>query len=341
MKAPIFGWVALACLPLLLACSEPEEVCLTANCAAPEGGAGGGGAGGEGASGGMGGAGGMGGTAMGGSGGDGPGGAGGMPPPMGGQGGSGPVTPMPDRALFADGIAQMMHNGCGAQANCHPEEHVTPVDGEYGAYPGGINFSDEEIDGLMAEVLEWVDFDEPLEDSPLLKWIRDEAERGHPFSSSFADGEEYDMLLAWLEDAITPDPDPPMGGMGGGMGGMGGGGGADMQLCDGLPDSDPLDRPGYYERFDDRINALLISKCANGDCHAIPRNAGRLWLDTEFCSVRFNFNAVQAYINQRFPNQSPLVTQPISPNHGGRMVFRGSDDPEYVQLLQWVRLSMP
>lgn len=129
-----------------------------------------------------------------------------------------------------------------------------------------------------------------------------------------------------------------MGGMGGGEGGMGG----DMPLpfCDGLPNRDPLERPDYYERFEERINGLLITECANGDCHAIPQNGGQLWLDSEFCSVQWNFNAVQAFINQQFPNQSPLLTQPLSDNHGGRQVFDGMDT-EYVQLLNWVRLSMP
>lgn len=334
MKTPILGWVVclpLSCLIALGACNEPEEVCLSANCAPPAGGAGGspdmgdGGAGGEDAAdmgeGGMGGTAGAGGT----------GGAG----AQGGAGGMQPIDPMPDRALFAAGVAQLLNAKCGGPG-CHPAEVVADLD--YGAYPVGIVFTDDEIDGLMAEAIEWTNFDEPRQ-SLLLLWGTNTAERAHPSIMDVND-DDYQLILAWMVDAITPEPEPEpegMGGMGGmGEGGMGGGGGAAQDFCEGLPGSDPLGRPAYYETFESQINDLLVRSCADAECHATPRAAGRLWLDSEYCGTAWNFSAVQLFIDYRNIDASPLLTQPVSDMHGGRQVFMGTGDPDYVNLRIWL-----
>ena len=342
MKTPYFGRVlSLVCLPLsclaLSACEDPQEVCLSANCA-PEGGAGGapdmgdGGAGGEGAAGGAGGAdmntGGTGGMA--GAGGAGGGGGAGA---QGGAGGMGPIEPMPDRALFADGVAQVLNAKCGGPG-CHPAEAV--ADADYGAYPASITFTDDEIDGLMAEAIEWTNFNDPPS-SLLLLWGTNNAERAHPVALEVGD-DDYRLILAWMVDAITPEPEPepePMGGMGGEGGEGGSGGGAEI-FCEGLPGSDPLNRPGYYETFESQINTLLIRSCADGECHATPRAAGRLWLDDELCGAAWNFSAVQLFIDYRNIDASPLLTQPVSDMHGGRQVFMGTGDPDYVNLRTWM-----
>ncbi|MEZ4464612.1 MAG: hypothetical protein R3F43_08950 [bacterium] len=149
---------------------------------------------------------------------------------------------------------------------------------------------------------------------------------------------DYQTILAWLEDAVFVEP-MGAGGEGGGAGGSGGAAGG--LPCNGLPGSDPLGRDAYYAMFGDEVNGMLLMRCADGDCHGTPRVqlgniVSRYWLKDGDCSVDWNYAASQLFIDPREPETSPLLTRPLSRNHGGREVFRGQADPGYVLLRRWV-----
>lgn len=112
--------------------------------------------------------------------------------------------------------------------------------------------------------------------------------------------------------------------------------------CEGLPSSDPLDRPGFYEDFDANINDLLIGGCGESVCHGTPNAGGRYWVATESaCATEWNFAHALNFIDYANPDRSPLSEQPVSPNHGGREVFSGRADPRFVVLRNWIISGTP
>lgn len=319
--------VALAAGLGLAGCDD-GEVCLSATCDGPAADSGAGGAGGGVTPD-------VGPPGPGGAGGGGPGGAGGG---AGGEGGSAEPPWSPDVEVFQTDVMAIMGAKC-ANPGCHNRGGVRPFQLNVPDVPGAALAAgplQENLDAIEG----WVDRRDPPQSPLLLFALGVNRDNGlgrtvHP-PTLMAGTADYQTILAWLEDAVFVEP------MGAGGEGGGGAGGAVGGLpCEGLPGSDPLGRDAYYAMFTDEVNPMLLMRCAEADCHGTPRVAlgnivSRYWLKDGECSDDWNFTASQLFIDPRQPETSPLLTRPLSRNHGGREVFRGQADPGYVLLRRWV-----
>jgi len=307
---------------------------------------------------------GMGGSGMGGSGSSdfGMGGSGGSG--MGGSGGGDPdpcLDPTPDEALFASDVLPALDRGC-SNLDCHARE-VNRDDArfQFWSFPNvrPADRTSGQIAESLAETLDFVEWCAIDRSSLLLNALSDQnGTPRHPTAGPtwFSDDEDYLLVRDWLLDAIAPPPPPDAGPPD--MGST-----ADMGLdpddgveppppgdpvpCASIPDGDPLDRAGYFEQFAVEVNPMLAGRpggeapggsCAEADCHGTGGVGGRLYLrpSGQACSTPWNFLAVGPFIDPRTPIESPLLTRPVSPGHGGREVFAGMADPRYVLLRRWI-----
>lgn len=248
----------------------------------------------------------------------------------------------PDPAYFAAEIAPPLYVACGV---CH--NNPTPTPGApftlVSNGPAGLTPEQNQIN--VDECLAFVDAGDPPA-SELIAWHP----AGHP--GYVDDGPLKDAIVEWIENgARIVEPDP------GECSDMGVDGGVDggppvRPPCEALlgPEGNGGARSQTYrddfEREDmDGVshNDILVGSCArNGGCHALAGEGGDYWLleeDSE-CAIEWNFVASQIYIDWLNPLESPLLTQPRDPMHGGRDVFRGSDDSRHVRLLNWIRAEV-
>ncbi len=288
------------------------------------------------------------------------GGAGGSPMPMedprepgpngmGGSGGEGAdeSMPMPDPELFQSSVVGLLYSSCGGPA-CHQAASPNPSDALFQLVDGGPDGLSPEQQRLnFDESLGFVDFDDPPQSRLLVH---------HPpeFPAYLIPGSAtYNRILEWIEDALQP---PEMqgaggeGGMGGvgGMDGQGGMGGSGPIPCEGIPP--PGDSAGrsdsYRAEFEMpdaegvTINEMLVQSCGEmGACHGTQAVAGGYWLLDDLddpCAVQWNYLVSQWFIDAIEPDASLLLTKPRERDHGGRVVFRGRDDPRHVRLLLWI-----
>lgn len=355
----------VAALALVGCDDEPLDLTPRRDGSSSMGGSGGSGMGGSG----MGGSG-QGGSGMGGSGqgGSGMGGSGMGGNGMGGSGGSGGdrpdpcLDPQPDEAFFVSEVLPALDRGC-SNLDCHARDiNLTDRRFQFWSFPNVR--PDARTSEMVAESLaetvafvEWCEIDESL---LLLYPLNDQNGRPrHPTAGPtwFSDDEDYLLVRDWLFDAIAPPPPPDMGPPDEGVlpdMGIDPDDGvepppppSDLVPCDAIPAGDPLERPGYFEQFALEINPMLAGRpddelpggsCSEADCHGTGGVAGRLYLRPagQPCSVEWNFMSTALFIDSRSPIQSPLLTKPLSPGHGGREVFAGNADPRYVLLRRWV-----
>lgn len=288
------------------------------------------------------------------------GGAGGSPMPMddppqpdpGGAGGSGGASeegsmPMPDPALFQSSVVGLLYSTCSGPA-CHQAAVPNPNDALYQLVTGGPDGLSEAQQQLnFEESLAFVDFDDPAQSQLLVH---------HPpeFPAYLIPGSAtYNRILEWIEDALLPPEMQGAGGEGGaagagGMGGDGGTGGGEAVPCQGIPPpGDPAGRSnGYRDAFEMpdadgvTISDLLVQSCGEmGACHGTQAAAGGYWLLGDLddpCAIQWNYLVSQWFIDAIEPDASLLLTKPRERDHGGRVVFRGRDDPRHVRLLLWI-----
>lgn len=258
------------------------------------------------------------------------------------------ITPMPDRAAFDSVILPILDARCST-APCHagPPPRDDQAFQMYGSPLNPIGrLTGEQRDTNYNEFIAFVDWLRPTA-SDILRYPASTAagDPPHPTPSPalLPGTPDYEAIVTWIEDATRPPPEPDMGVPDMGAGGAGGGGGSGGGVpCDALPVGDVLDRhPDYWRRFEEEINPMMLESCTGGGCHEIAGNGGGLWLrGGGACDLRWNFLTVHWFIDPRDPPQSPLLTQPVNPLHGGREVFHGRADPRYGQLKLWIELGL-
>ena len=252
----------------------------------------------------------------------------------------------PDEAVFANSVGPSLITTCASGA-CHAPNTrnglILPV--------SDVDFSPPLAGDLLTESLEasmaFVTPGRP-ENSRLLDMAYD----GHGFRTFYAmNSPEYTQLSDWISDMIlceeiTPTGGDPMGGdpMGGDLvGGAPAGGDEDTSVfCQLLPNGDPQNRADglYYQQFENEINELLTSTCANGGgCHESSTRGFWLQPQSDPCSVPANFLLTQAYINFAEPDASPMLSAAYDPAHSGYMIFVGRSDPDFITLRNWVLLA--
>lgn len=257
----------------------------------------------------------------------------------------------PDPEVFANRLAEPLYMAC---ALCHYDPAPRPGVPFTLVSSGPFGLTPEQNQLNVDESLAFVDADDPPA-SDLIDWHP----TGHP--GYIADGPLKDAIVEWIEDGtrvVEPDPEDCQGGGDAGPEPEPAPDGGAPPVGPGRPPCDALLSPegnggarsqmyrDEFERADaDGVshNDILVGSCArNGGCHAIAGEGGDYWLleeDSE-CAVEWNFLASQIYIDWLNPLESPLLTQPRDPMHGGRDVFRGSDDSRHVRLLNWIRAEV-
>jgi hypothetical protein len=298
-------------------------------------------------------------AAAGGAGGGGPPGGGGFGPPTGGMGGGveipDDVMIVPAREGFVAEVLPLLNARCSG-LQCHA--------GPPGPNPADIFFriygfpdyeidalNDEQVDEALADVVEFVNWLEPDQSQLLLKGANLVDHEATP--SLFVGTENWNTLIAWIEasvirpeppmpDAGVPDAGVPIGDGGvavdGGM--MMGGGGGDGVPCDAVPDPRVI-RPQYdFDWYGQQVNPMLLARCASGDgCHGEQSMEHSLWLQVgaDECSLRWNMLTALWHVDR--PDDvvnARLMTRPLDPRHGGRVVFQGRDDCGFILLKLWL-----
>jgi hypothetical protein len=259
-------------------------------------------------------------------------GSGGTPP--GGGGRPAPADPATfDVDRLQREILPILERGCG-QPICHGR---TLRDDEHFQFHVPVaNSTADDVAADLVEVLLWVDTSAP-ERSELLQWplsqsggVPDHPTPGPVYTTA---DEDYRAVLDWIVDAVTPkapDAGLPTGGMGGEPASGGG------IPCSALP---APDRTRYdFAAFETTVNPMLLRRCGDGECHGSPGTAGGLWLRApgDGCEVRWNFLAVQWFVDPTSPADSLILRKPLEVSHGGREVFLGMNDQDYALLKRWV-----
>lgn len=190
------------------------------------------------------------------------------------------------------------------------------------------------------ELAGFIDFFEP-ESSPLLRYAISETggdpEHPIPAKALDADSQDYARIVEWIRASViaVETPDPGTGGSGG-EGGAPDPGGPTSIPCGGLPDTS---RSRYdYATYTESVDPMLGESCADGDCHGTQGIGGSLWLlraENE-CDRKWNFFAVQWFVEPLDPAASPILLHPLDPTHGGAEVFHGANDERYTLLRRWV-----
>ena len=102
--------------------------------------------------------------------------------------------------------------------------------------------------------------------------------------------------------------------------------------------------PGAVEFFTEKVQPLLLNRCASNACHGAPADGGfRLTRPLRGRSVPFrvtqrNLDSALALVDRERPMESRLLTVPRGP-HGGHdePVFGARDAREHAVLVEWVR----
>lgn len=254
----------------------------------------------------------------------------------------------PDPQVFANELAGPLYQSCGL---CHYDAEPRPGAPFTLVLGGPVGLSEAQNQQNVDECLAFVDAGDPA-NSDLIAWHP----QGHP--GYIGDGPLKDSIVAWIEAGtrvVEPDPADCEGGGGDGgpdpgVGDMGSTGptGPNQPPCDAL--LGPEGQGGARSmQFRDEFemgdaegvshNDVLVGSCArNSGCHAIPGEGGGYWLLEEVsdCAIEWNFRSTLVYIDWLSPPESPLLTQPLDDDHGGRDVFRGADDSRHVRLLRWI-----
>ena len=270
------------------------------------------------------------------------GGAGREPPP-------GPMEVCreePDVEAFAASVGPRLITSCGG-SGCHSYDTNQPP-----RFPASVQdfrsppLTTEQAQDMIDSFMEpYVVAGEP-EESTLYTY----AYGGH------ASYNYFDELVSWIDSMVVcetvypEEPEPtPVGGTEV-MGGM-------MTpppppppppnptevFCSALPSGDPQGRPGFYETFRDSVNNTLVFSCGASGCHGQPYPGYSFWVvdSSDPCSVQANFIMAQLYANFNRPLNSPLLTFPIDPEHGGggRVFPDGNSDPNYNAIYGWIVLG--
>lgn len=191
------------------------------------------------------------------------------------------------------------------------------------------------------EVVGFIDFFEP-ERSDLLRFgaAREGGDPNHPIPAVAlsSESEDYATIVAWIRSSVVPieEPDPGTGGTGGEGGSVVPGGGSTTIPCGGLPDTG---RSRYdFAAFQATVGPMLGESCSEAGCHGTQGTAGSFWLkrvESE-CDAKWNFFAVQWFVDPLDPAASPVLLQPLDPLHGGAEVFHGANDERYTLLRRWI-----
>lgn len=280
----------------------------------------------------------------------------------GGSGGgdpdAGPPPPdpceMPEPLLdrFSDEVMPALTIGCGGRT-CHGGArvpNVDPSDSVFRFWESNNPLDETQLNQNLEEVLRLTNFCNP-EGSVLMVYASSDQNSTpiHPVPSMpMPRGTApYETLLSWIEDSVpVPDmyiPPPPEDA---GLPDEMDEGIPDMEVpvepppvpCDGIPSEALFDRYDLDE-FREVINPMIIQTCAEqAGCHGESGVGGGLYYLTQQdeCSRRWNLLVTQWYINPTDLPRSLILTQPLDRDHGGQVVFRGSNDPNYVLLSSWL-----
>ena len=265
-----------------------------------------------------------------------------------------------DWSVFVDEVLPVIDGKCSGPS-CHTGGAGPRDDGRL-TYFGSpfrplADLTDDELDQNFDEVIDFVDLCDPPQ-SDLLRYpvSFQDGNPSHPTQGPvmFTDEPAYLTRIDWMEAAIAPPPPPmPDAGRPGGNWDAG----VDepdagnlpnpnpdpqpmegVVPCEALPHPDRLSRYDYG-RFDQHINPNVLGpRCGDqAGCHGEPGGGGGLWIRTSGeCSTRWNFLAVQWFVDPRDVINSQLLTEPLDRRHGGQVVFDGQDDPGYVELKIWL-----
>lgn len=240
----------------------------------------------------------------------------------------------PNLELFVATIQPIMV-GCGG-LTCHKAEMVTLDDTflQFETSPGGV-ITEAQAANNFAEFTQerMIDYEEPAE-SKFLRHHRT-GHPGHIPAGTQTDG----LVIAWINDALTPpsmmmmNPDEV------------------VYRCDEveITDQQLMWRDGFISA---EINAMLVGtpdmpdgRCGGSDCHAGPGAGRLLFAPPEIdCTVDYNFLEAVDWVNRDDVLASPLLVEPLGEpsqetgriEHGGRVVFNGRDDPDYILLRRWI-----
>lgn len=261
--------------------------------------------------------------------------------------------PEPDVTRFAEEVVPALTIGCGGRG-CHGaarEPNVDPEDGAFRFWESTNGINDEQQQANLDETLRLVNFCNP-EGSALMIFARSDQNSSpiHPVATPpMPEGTQpYNTLISWIEDAV-PVPDmfvpPPPEDMGPPDEPDAEFGPPDMRLdpppvpCEGIPQFEVFNRFDI-DQFVTEVNPMIVETCATQPgCHSEPGDGGGLYYLTELqneCDQRWNLLVSQWYVNPVDLPRSLVLTKPLDRNHGGRVVFDGTDDPNYVLLSTWL-----
>lgn len=248
-----------------------------------------------------------------------------------------------DRQGLRDTVLPILDARCAGPL-CHTGTPAT--DARFFFKGPAAELTDAELDAAAAEVADFSDFYAP-ERSELLRFAasRDGGDPNHPIPAVAlsAESADYAAIVAWMQASVVAveDEPPPVGGAGG-AGGEGGAtppGGPTTIPCGGLPSTSASRYD--FATFQSQIDPMLNESCAEAGCHGTQGTAGSFWLvrtESE-CDAKWNFYAVQWFVDPIDPAASPVLLQPIDPRHGGAEVFHGQNDERYVALRRWIEAA--
>jgi hypothetical protein len=243
----------------------------------------------------------------------------------------------PDFDTYQSDVQLTLDRVCGA---CHRTDHDTG-NNTFEMFNGdGGERTEEQLRSNMSELLRISDFDMPAE-SIALVYHRDQGDPHGVLSPT-----RFTILEEWIRSSTSNCPDVEADG---GMASVGQ-----------FPCAAPVDVERYGTEAsralwlgEEGINVMLIGDrpanpgaCGDAICHGTPGMGGALWLATndQPGNAECNLQIVEAFIRRDEPLTSELLMRPLGESavrpedgmHGGAVVFRGRDDPEYVRVLQWI-----
>jgi len=107
------------------------------------------------------------------------------------------------------------------------------------------------------------------------------------------------------------------------------------------PAFDPTTAPATldFDEFESKVNTVLSSTCAAGNCHGSPSNSMYLTCGKTDAQIRWNYFVASDYVAGD-PQSSELLRRPLSPASGGTYheggtLFESASDPGYEAILDW------